>query len=475
MRDIAIVGAGVAGISAFVQLVREAGAGLSSVTLIDPNAPGTGPVFGDPDPDLLCNTSAGICSLLPEAPSDFVGFCAEHARPVGDADLVPRSWIGEYARVLFRDHSAPARARGVGVAHEPGRVHRVTRTGGGYRLRLGDGRERTFSHVIVAVGLGGPVVPDGFAALTSHPRWTPSPYPSARLRRRVGDAPSRVLVVGGGLSAVDAALLLCRDGHHVTLASRSGLLPAVRARILPSPRPLPSLEGIVGLEPDDPLLHHKVGRAVVEAVRVVSPLPLRRQLSRSTDPVRRLREETALAEAGLCHWQDVLLSVFHAASAWSEGLPLPDREAALAPVRPVIWRYVTSLALPNARKLLAHIDAGKLTLDTYDPARVRAHDGGFEVASRDGRVRVHDHVVAAAGFHMPALHHDADGVHLVDPPPSAVPLTAIDGDLRLHLDGRPERIWVIGPASHVRRSFVNFLTSVAVQARAVARQIGEGS
>ncbi|MTE19070.1 SidA/IucD/PvdA family monooxygenase [Streptomyces sp. TRM43335] len=470
VRSVAIIGAGTTGISVFAQLVRGSESDVSSITLIDPNEPGAGPVFGDPDPDLLCNTSAGICSLLPQVPSDFTDHCAERGRPVADADYTPRAWVGEYARERFGRYFEVAGARGVKVDHERDLVRSIATTGRRYRLHLESGRLRSFSHVIVCVGVGEAIVPDGFAAYTSHPRWVPSPYPSARLRRRIGDTPSRVLVVGSGLSAVDAALLLCRDGHRVTMASRTGILPAVRSRILPSPRALPSLDGISGMDPDDPDLYRRLGRAVTEAVRTVGgPLPLRRQLSRGADPVRRLREEIALAEADLCHWQDIVLPLVDAVSAWTAGWHPSRRASVFAPVSSLMWRYLTSLALPNARKLSGHLDDGELELDVYDPARVRAHAKGFEVVSRDGRVRTYDHAVSGAGFELPVLHHDGAAVHLRNPPDKAVPVTALGGDLRPRPGIGEGNIWVVGPATHIHQPFANFLGSATRQAEIVAR------
>lgn len=464
-RDVAVIGAGATGVSLFGQLVRGAAEHLRSITVIDTGEPGHGPVFGDPDDDVLCNTSAGIQSLFPEEPADFLDFCRAEGRPVERSAFVPRGRVGAYCRTRFQEHAELARAKGITVTQLRGRAHRIAPAPGGRTVHLSDGTRLVASDVAVCVGLGSPRIPDGFAPHSTHPRFIGCPFPTSALRARLPRAGARVLVVGSGLTAVDAAVLLCRDGHQVTIASRTGVLPAVRSHTLPGARRCAALDGLQHGSPD---LSQRIRRALVESVRTVGPAPLRRQLAGGTDPVRRLRDETEIVEAGRCHWQDVVLAVADAVTRCTAGMPLAQRNEVLGPYRSAMWRYMMAIALPNATKLLHHLDSGALHLAAYDPHSLRARDRGFTVTLSGDRAAEYDHVVAAAGFGPADLFRHQDSVHLGHhAAPGAHPIRELGPDLRLGPDDEPGGIWVAGSATHVREPFASFLRTATRQAHTV--------
>lgn len=465
-RDVAIIGTGATGVSLFGQLVRGAAEHVRSITVIDTDEPGHGPVFGDPDDDVLCNTSAGIQSLFPEEPMDFLDFCRADGRPVDRSAFVPRGRVGAYCRTRFQEHAELARAKGITVTQRRGRAHRIAPAPDGRTVHLSDGTRLVASDVAVCVGLGSPRIPDGFTPHATHPRFIGCPFPTPAMRARLVPG-ARVLVVGSGLTAVDAAVLLCRDGHQVTIASRTGVLPAVRSHTLPSARPLASLEGMPVLH-DRTDLVQRIRRALVESVRTVDPAPLRRQLARGTDPVRRLRDETEIVEAGRCHWQDVVLAVADAVTRWTAGMPLAQRNEVLGPYRSAMWRYMMAIALPNATKLLRHLDDGALHLAAYDPHSVRARGRGFTVTLSGDRAADYDHVVAAAGLRTSDLFRHQDSVYLDHhAPPGARAIRELGADLRVGPDDEPGGIWVAGSATHVREPFASFLRTATRQAHTV--------
>ncbi|MHA6784084.1 FAD/NAD(P)-binding protein [Pseudonocardia saturnea] len=445
-RDVVVIGAGATGVSLFGQLVRGAAEHLRSVTVVDTAEPGGGPVFGDPDADVLCNTSAGIQSLFPDEPEDFLDFCRADGRPVDPVEFVARGRVGEYCRTRFREHAELARSKGIAVAHRPGRVQRVASTPQGRAVHLDDGTRLLASDVAVCVGLGAPRVPDGFGPHVAHPRFVCSPFPTTAVRARLPRAGARVLVAGSGLSAVDTAVLLCRDGHDVTIASRTGVLPAVRSHTLPAPR--------------------------TSSIRPASldDLPVD---GGPADPVRRLRDETELVEAGRCHWQDVVLDVADAVTRSTAGMPLAERNALLGPHRSAMWRYMMAIALPNARTLLRHVDDGALHLTAYDPAGVSATARGFAVTLSGGRTAEFDQVVAAAGFGQADLFRRGDSVHIGRAPDGALPVRELGADLRLRPDDGPGGIWVAGSATHVREPFASFLRTATRQARTVVDGVAD--
>jgi uncharacterized NAD(P)/FAD-binding protein YdhS len=471
-QRIGVIGASSTGVSVLAHLVRDRTTTPDLVTLIDPNPPGRGPVFNAGGPRLLCNTSAGYGSLIRDRPDDFLDHLAGRGQPTKADAFVARDRVGEYVRSRFEEDVDLAAARGVKVDHLPARAASVRRRATGrYEVRLDEGMPQEFDQVAVCVGYGRPKTPMGFARYARHPKWIRSPYPAAGLGARLNRPGSHVLVLGTGLSAIDAALVLCEQGHRVTMASRTGGLPAVRTRMLAPPFAVPSLAGIADLSPDDPHVHRKLLRLVVDAARTVAPIPLRHQLSAAADPVDRLREEVALAAAGLCHWQDIAAPVLTNLRVWLAGLPSTTRTALLSPCRRLIWRYIAAMPLESARMLRQHIDAGQLRVAAYQPIEVRADGAGFEVGITGTGRRRFDYAVNAIGCDPPRLCFDADTVYLTNPPPGAATLRTLDRDLRVRLGPHapPERIWLAGVSTHIHIPFANDLAESVAQASRVAQ------
>ncbi|GHG52694.1 FAD/NAD(P)-binding protein [Streptomyces griseocarneus] len=482
-RDVVIVGAGFAGTSVFLHLVRAAAAAserggrpaLRSVRLVDPHPVGWGVAFGDRDPLLLCNSAAEVNSLLADDPGDFVAYLRQrHAWTGGPQDCVPRARMAEYCQDRHAEARAHARALGIEAEHVAATAESVDAGPHGRRLvRLSTGRELPADAVVVCTGVHRPRVPDGFAGFTGHPRYLDSPYPADRMRRlRPG---SRVLVLGTRQSAVDAALLLGRDGHRVTMTSPSGLLPAVRLSLGAPVRPLPPIDGIAGLDPDDPALEDKVLRRVVEGVRLLSDRPLRRQVSTAPDPVRRLRENTALVDAGVCAWPGVVVPALEAVIALSERLSAERREELMRRFSWFTGRYATAMTVVNARRLLALFDSGALRVAGSYPRAVSFDDGAWRVrrpgGDGDGDERF-DYVVNGTGFQQPVLYRSPDGASLTFSS-GATTVDRLGADLRVrpYPGAPPEPVWLVGVGTHIRIPFSNHLRNVVRQARLVAQAL----
>ncbi|MEW2578306.1 FAD/NAD(P)-binding protein [Streptomyces syringium] len=489
-RDVVIVGAGFAGTSVFLHLVRAllrpgtrtrngpAARPVRSVQVVDPHPVGWGLAFGDSDPLLVCNSAADVNSLLADRPADFIDYLRARGASPEPQDCVPRARMAEYCHDRHTEARALAVAHGIEVRHVRDTAVSVSTGADGHRVRLRGGQEISGDEVVVCTGVHRPRVPDGFAAFTGHPRYLDSPYPAGRIRNGLPRG-SRVLVLGTHQSAVDAALLLCRDGHRTTMASPSGFLPAVRHSLAAPVRDFPPLAGIARLDAADPRLEAKVTRHAVEAVRLLDRRPLRAQTSTAADPVRRLREETALVESGVCSWPGVVVPLLEGVIALSAALPAARRRALMAHFTWFVGRYATALTVLNARRLLAHFDTGALRMAPGYPRAVSFDGGAWRVewprATPDGSTASFDYVVNATGFLAPELRWDPDGkaVHVDGAPGPTAAVDHLEADLRLRPrpGAQPEHIWVAGVGTHLRIPFSNHLRNVVRQARQVADEI----
>lgn len=210
-RRVVVVGGGFCGVAVATHLLRARQRGLH-VTLVEPDPIGRGPAY-DTHPELLLNVPAGRMSMFPDDPDDFVRWSG--AAP--DA-LERRARYGAYVRERFLAAlGSPTRlqlARTTAVA--------LDRGASGWTVRLADGRSLGADELILATGSGPPATPPGWPA---HPRVLLRPLAPGGLATV---APTdRVLVVGTGLTALDAVLALRRTGHvgPIEAVSRRGWWP----------------------------------------------------------------------------------------------------------------------------------------------------------------------------------------------------------------------------------------------------------
>jgi hypothetical protein len=473
-RTVAIVGAGATAISALSHIVEVPG--LERIDIIDPRTPGLGPAFGDPDPALLCNTSLDVTSLFPEGPSDFLHYLWERGWPVTGETFAPRFLVGQYCRERYRLACARAAEQGVLVTHTRDRAIRIRVTSDGYRVGLAHGGSVRASDVLICAGLVTPHTPDLVVPYPGHPDIIDSPYPVARLRALPSDA--RVLILGTGLSAIDAALVLCAGGRKVTMTSPSGRLPSVRTRLTRTERATLDLSVLGSRRGRD--LDRALAGAIVGTLRRTSRgLPLRHQTSVSPEPVARLREEELMARRGLARWQDVISDVIDGVNEHMASWPGPERDDFLARYREPIFRYVSAIPLANARALIAYCDAGELSVAGGFPGHLHRSGKRWRAIWEEDTADF-DRVVCATGLQEPSLRTlSPDTLLLQDsgPEPCEEERPEVSPQLRVRLssDGPEERIWLLGSTCRPRTAIANYLRASAKHARAVRDQWNGGS
>ncbi|MER7399849.1 FAD/NAD(P)-binding protein, partial [Streptomyces sp. NPDC000151] len=227
MKSIVIIGGGATAVCAF-RAVTEA-EDIAAVRFVAPGPIGIAGAFGSGDLRALCNTSVDVTSLSPDGESGLLSYLAARGWPVHRDDFVPRFLVTQYLRESFQRLRDDCVRRGTRVAHVRGRALRVTGLPGDYRVHLADGRVLPATDVLVCVNGTSTAHPEYLVGHHPADRLFTTPYPLGALRRIPAGA--RVLVAGTKLSAIDAALVLCRRGVHTVMTSPSGELPAVRTRL----------------------------------------------------------------------------------------------------------------------------------------------------------------------------------------------------------------------------------------------------
>jgi FAD-NAD(P)-binding len=488
-NSVALVGGGAACVATFIALVKQRAA--RTICVVSPGDIGPGMVFGNRDDDLLCNTSAEIMSAIADAPQDFLLYLRQSGRSVNPEAFVPRSWVGAYLTDRFRHYSDIARRRGIKVIHLPYRFRSVrVIEGGGHELKLASG-ETSFSlfvtDVVFCTGLGAPRIPDLLKAYVGHPRLIDSPYPEADMLRRIPKH-ARVLVVGSKLSAVDAAILLGRQNCKVSMVSPSGALPAVRSRSIRNARfrlDRPWLESLFmrwtpGSDASYPKgLRHGYLKYLAHHMSTLVGPSWREQFSATHAYGARLRDQIRLAELGQCQWQDLLVDLVETINA----IYAKTRSAFPGALHPAIGErvepYLTSLALPNAKKLHALIDDGLLAiskgrlLDVIAPPDKTAP---WSVNWGEG-FQNFDAIVITAGFHAPRLVRNEMGEMELEVHGARDRKTVA---LSQQLNAEPSRpaaegnLWFVGPPAHSRVPISSALFVNAAVAARVAGNLASG-
>jgi len=469
---VAIIGGSVTGVAAFIKLVRTGVAGC--IEIIDPEGLADSIAFTASQDALLCNTSVQTMSVLDDDMHDFQHYLRDQGIDAGEQAFVPRAWVSGYLKQRYAEYRDLAEARGI--------EHRVVRAAvrhikpvahGDYLLELEDGSQRSASAVLVCTGSAAPFVPPLVTPHLGAPGIFATPYPTrswlASLTR-----PSRVLVLGSRLSAIDSVLLLCGAGHQVLMASPSGCLPGVRTG---TPRRCTaSLDEarFARLDLESPKLYWHLLRIVARSAKAISGRSLRAQIDRSAEPVQRLRGEIALAEGGATDWQNLLVQCMDLADIKLRAAPPAVRLAALQNCWEAVGRYLFAVPLQTATTLLRLIDQGQLQLAPQLPTTLE-WQGKWQACDRHGRVEVVDAVVCATGFHKQPFHATPDGLALHVTPAMACTPPEVSAQLQVSLPGAgaPENIWLLGVASYLAAPMVNSVYQSVRQAGEVVVMLGE--
>lgn len=219
--SVAIAGGGCSGLLVAAQLFRQGWNGR--VVIVEPRpALGRGLAYSTPYDEHLLNVPAGKMSALPTHPSHFLDWL--RAGPFPDASaafFAPRKVYGEYLESVLQQETSAHRGS---LTHIRAEVAAVRSDGSGASLKLSDQSTIAADRVVLALGnpASSPALASSHASdLQGQSYLSPWLDDALRVRHR-GE---RVLLIGMGLTAVDAALAMQGQGAgcQVYMLSRRGI------------------------------------------------------------------------------------------------------------------------------------------------------------------------------------------------------------------------------------------------------------
>lgn len=228
-----IVGGGFSGTLLAINLLRHDG---PRVTLVERRRDqlARGVAYSAADESHLLNVRAANMSAFPDDRDHFVRWLGDHGLG-GPSSFVPRTVYGRYLRQTLEDALGTASGR---LTLIEGDVCALRPLGEGVEARLAGGRSLRVDRAVLALGNLPPHAPPGID-VDALPLdcYCDDPW-AADIADGLNDGDD-VLLLGTGLTAVDAALLLQRRGFggRITAMSRRGLRPRTHMDGQPPVRP----------------------------------------------------------------------------------------------------------------------------------------------------------------------------------------------------------------------------------------------
>lgn len=233
---IGIIGGGASGSLVAVNLMREARHPVEIVLVDDTGEFGPGVPYRTTNPEHRLNVPAARMSAFDDDRDHFLNWMRKIDPGTGGDAYPSRGIYGQYLKELLESAEA-GRQSGVNLNRVHGRVIEVKPSGEGAVLvldesRTTDGSSRlTVDHVVIATGpiAGADPVPVP-ESLVEKGIYVPNAWDEAAVSPARSDR--SVLVIGTGLTMVDAVLTLTSDaeGPDIRAVSRSGLAPKAHLR-----------------------------------------------------------------------------------------------------------------------------------------------------------------------------------------------------------------------------------------------------
>ncbi len=457
--DVLIIGGGLSGAMLAAQLLRLPG--RRNVLIVEPRSElGRGEAYSAVELGHTLNGNAARMSVDPDNADDLTQWLAEFIEaggwPESDQQHVPvselfppRGIFGLYVQQRLAEARALGARNGSVAEHVRGEAVDLQVAGDAVLLTLDDGQTLRGRCAVLATGMF-PAARTPQTESSGLNAAALDPWDVAAMRRL--DPQSTVLIIGSGLTMVDAVVSLEQAGHRgpIEVFSRHGLLPHVRRQ---------PPEWVDFLAADHSLR---------------SP----RQLMRA------LREQCRQAQAEGIDWQAPLDTVrAHIGRLWSQASDVQRRQF-VRHVRPW-WESHHHRSPPLSAELVARL---------HEEGRLRIQAASFKglAPSAEGAVNIRIRrrgeadltvVQGAALINSSGIEYDWRRVArplpqqllargLVQPGPLALGIAARPDGAVLDAQGEPaSRLFAMGPPLRGMWWESTAVTDVASQAKALAARL----
>jgi uncharacterized NAD(P)/FAD-binding protein YdhS len=266
-RVIAIIGGGFTGTMTLANLLRfgnQTELPLHIVLIDRQPAFGEGIAYRTNDPRHLLNVPTARMSAWPDRPDDFLAFVRSKDPSANPGDFQPRKTYGQYVRRTLLDLAESASDQ-LSVEILRDEATSLTQSTSGWTIQTAAGRTIQSDLAVLTVGHRPPDDPFGKRWTGPRIRYVADPWAALVISQIAPDEP--VLLLGSGLTAVDAILTLGRTDRSapLTVVSRRGLMPLPHTRHPNPPADLSQLAKRL-LDPATPLTIRNLVRTLRQQI-----------------------------------------------------------------------------------------------------------------------------------------------------------------------------------------------------------------
>ena len=224
MTSLGIIGGGFSGLSTLAAIVRHAAKPMQ-ITVYSPDGVlGRGKAYSTQDPGHLLNVRAGAMGAHAGEDDDFFLWLVAENISHETSDFVPRALYARYLDSVLAETLIDAQKKDIRIFTIHEKVTDVIPDIEGLTVRTVEGTH-VHNGVILACGNDRPRLPVLGQKVATHAGWWKNPYMHDRWRdiQRAG----HVVIIGSGLSMVDALVTLKRENYEgdITVVSRHGMVP----------------------------------------------------------------------------------------------------------------------------------------------------------------------------------------------------------------------------------------------------------
>lgn len=418
--DVVIVGGGPTGSSIFIKFVDEAiekGLKDVTITLIEKNGViGPGLPFNTDQPEaVLMNTAVkGLNITLDDKHTfyawlkkkDLAGDPAVKELGIDHTDVnkiakrfVPRKLYGRYLQETLEEAINKARDNGIKVnVLKNSEIKVIERERDSWVLEVDNKSEKTTivgNNLVLATGN---MPSESYRQLGGKPNYFASPYEDLTKIDRT----KPVVVLGSGLSAIDAAKLLVAQGHvgPIIFASGSGALPAVK--------PIPNsveivFENLTKKALNEPgLTLDKVIDLFNRDLEIIlgEKVNFEDIMNAKQDPVKWLSKQIGQAEKNIVNkWQIFLDEMYyHVLPHVWKNLSDADLETFKRKYYGPYMKWAAGMPKVNAEQMLELIRKGQLQLVSGLRSVEHVQNQGFQVTLDNGASINTEYVINATGM-----------------------------------------------------------------------------
>lgn len=357
--SIGIIGGGFSGSMVAVHLLRNTISPLHIKLIERRPVVGEGIAYSTNCDCHLLNVPAGRMSAFPDYPDHFWQWLktqeSKKSRKFSQDDFVPRKFYGEYVKSILAEAEAEANT-GVSLEKLTDEAISLETSTDRANIRLSSGRGLEVDRVVLALGnfppADPPVADSSFYQSRRYLRFLSAP---SLLSSLPADEP--ILIIGSGLTALDAILALDQQGHQgkIYLVSRRGLFPQTLQTTTTYPSWFES-----------------------------EPLP-----TTIRSLVRRIRQKIKTAETEGDHWQSIINSLRpHIQLIW-QSLAIAEKQRFLRHVKPYWESHRHRVHSAIAQQIEQKVAVGQVHLLA---GRIQAYNEDIEGVNVLIRERCSNHI-----------------------------------------------------------------------------------